>query len=409
MRPDGTVVIAGAGQGDFQTAASLRDGGHAGPVVFIGDETGLPYQRPPLSKGFLQGNTAGTELRGRSFYERRGIELRHGRAAAIDRAARRVRLADGSTLAYDHLVLATGARNRTPPISGTALDGLLQLRTRAEAERLRARLSAVSQVSVIGAGFIGMEVAAAAVKAGATVTVVEPLGRPMARSLSAVTSAYVAELHRSHGARLLLGSSAVRLHGGRDGAVEGVELDDSSRVRADLVIAGVGVAPATELAADAGLKVGDGIRVDAFLTTSDPDVSALGDCADFPSVHAGAAIRLESVQNAVDQARCVAARLTGTPAPYEALPWFWTEQFSAKLQIAGLGRDHDRTTVLGAPATDAFSVLRFKNGRLTCVESVNAPGDHIAARRVLASGNTPCPGEAAEDGFSLRDWAAHAT
>lgn len=405
MRPDGTVVIVGAGQGGFQAAVSLRERGHTGPVVLIGDEPGLPYQRPPLSKGFLLREEGTTELRARSFYERRRIELRHARVTAIDRPARQVRFADGNALAYDHLVLATGARNRVPPIPGTGLDGIGQLRTRGDAERLRAGLSAVSRVAVIGAGFIGLEVAAAAVKTGAAVTVVESLDRPMARSVSAVLSAHIAGLHRSYGTELLLGRSVVRLHGTRDGTVEGAELDDGGFVRADLVVVGVGVSPATELAADAGIDVGDGIRVDEFLRTCDPDISAIGDCAEFPGARTGARIRLESVQNAVDQARCVAARLTGAPTPYTALPWFWTEQFSTRLQIAGLGQGHDRTAVLGDPATGSFSVLLFQGDHLLSVESVNAPADHIAARRVLASGTTPGPDEAAVEGFSLRDWA----
>ncbi|MEU0938532.1 FAD-dependent oxidoreductase [Embleya sp. NPDC005971] len=405
MKPDATVVIAGAGQGGFQVAASLRERGHVGPVVLIGDEPGLPYQRPPLSKNFLLQPRTQIELRPHSFYERRHIELRHARVAAIDRSTRRVRLTDGHTLAYDHLVLATGARNRTPPIEGVTLDGIVQVRTRDDAEHLRARLPATSRLAIIGAGFIGMEVAAAGAKAGTETTVIEALHRPMARAVSPVTSTHVADLHRAQGTRLCLGRTVVRLDGDHTGAVTGVLLHDGRLVPADLVVVGVGVTPAVELATDAGLDVGDGIRVDAYLSTSDPHISAVGDCAEFPNTHTGTRTRLESIQNAVDQARCVAARLTGTPAPYTAVPWFWTEQFSTKLQIAGLGQGHEDSTVLGDPAGGSFSVLLFKGGLLAGVESVNAPADHTAARRILAFGRPLRRAETTADGFSLPQWA----
>ncbi|MGC0422731.1 NAD(P)/FAD-dependent oxidoreductase [Embleya sp. AB8] len=405
MKPDATVVIVGAGQGGFQVAASLRERGHAGPVVLVGDEPGLPYQRPPLSKNFLLHAETQTELRPRSFYERRDIQLRHARVDSIDRFGRRVRLADGHTLAYDHLVLATGARNRTPPVEGITLDGVVQVRTRDDAQRLRARLSAATHLAIVGAGFIGMEVAAAGAKRGIATTVVEALHRPMARSVSVATSTHIADLHRAQGTTLRMGRTVVRLDGDGTGAVTGVRLHDGTLVPADLVVVGVGVAPAVELATDAGIDVGDGIRVDAQLSTSDPHISAIGDCADFPNTHTGTRTRLESIQNAVDQARCLAARLTGTPAPYTAVPWFWTEQFSTKLQIAGIGQGHDDSTVLGDPATGSFSTLLFKDDLLTAVESVNTPADHTAARRILASDRPLHREETAADGFSLNQWA----
>ncbi|MFE7659485.1 NAD(P)/FAD-dependent oxidoreductase [Streptomyces celluloflavus] len=405
MKPGATVVIAGAGQGGFQVATSLRERGHAGPVILIGDEPGLPYQRPPLSKSFLLHPETQIELRPHSFYERRHIALRHTRVASINRSTRRVHLTDGNTLAYDHLVLATGARNRIPPIEGITLDGIVQLRTQDDAARLRTRLPTASHLAIIGAGFIGMEVAAAAAKTGITTTVIEALHRPMARAVSIATSTHVADLHRAQGTTLCLGRTVIRLDGDHTGAVTGVRLHDGSIVPADLVVVGVGVAPAVELAADAGIDVGDGIRVDAFLSTSDPHISAIGDCAEFPNSHTGTRTRLESIQNAVDQARCLAARLTGTPTAYTAVPWFWTEQFSTKLQIAGLGQGHDESTVLGDPATGSFSVLLFKDGLLAGVESVNAPADHIAARRLLAFGKPLRREETAADGFSLPQWA----
>ncbi|WP_410621818.1 NAD(P)/FAD-dependent oxidoreductase [Amycolatopsis sp. cmx-8-4] len=394
-----TVLVVGAGQSGFQAAASLRDRGFDGRVVLVGDEPGVPYQRPPLSKAYLAG-TAGLEqlhLRGEDFFAEKGIELVDARVKSIDRAANRVHFDDDEELAYDHLVLATGARNRALPVPGADLPGVLALRTRDDADRLRASLSEARDVVVVGGGFIGLEFAS---HAGRPVTVVEAQDRLLNRVASPEISAYFASLHREAGHTVLLGQGVSALHG--DSRVREVELSDGTRLPADLVVIAVGVVPETALAEAAGLDIANGVVVDAHLRTSDPRIFAIGDCANFPCVQSGAATRLESVQNAVDQARCVAAALTGTEEPYASLPWFWTDQSGAKLQIAGILDRADRTVVAGDREAGKFSVLSFSGDVLIAVESVNRPADHIAARRLFAADPHPAYADLEASGFDLK-------
>ncbi len=402
MPPTPTVLIVGAGQAGFQAAASLREREFPGRIVLVGDEPGLPYQRPPLSKDFLLGTAADRlALRPAGFYRRQDIELRHGTASRIDRPRRRVVFDSGEEEPYDHLVLATGARNRVLDLPGTDLAGVHHLRTRADAEQLRTALGSAGDVVAVGAGFIGLEVASAARKLGRRAAVVDPLDRPMARSLSRVTSEHFARLHTTHGTALHLRRHCRALHG--DDRVTAVELADGSVLRADLVVIGAGVEPNTGLAADARLPVGDGILVDEFLRTEDPAVFAIGDCARFPAGRPDRLTRLESVQNAADQARCVAATITGTPQPYRAVPWFWSHQHGARLQIAGLSAGYDTAVPLGDPGSASFSVLLFREGSLVCVESVNRPTDHMSARRILAAATGDLtPSVARQHGFDLR-------
>ncbi|MFD0417386.1 NAD(P)/FAD-dependent oxidoreductase [Streptomyces sp. NPDC127108] len=335
-----SVVIVGAGQGGYQTAASLRERGYRGRVTLISAEDTLPYERPPLSKAHLKatGQAQGDEqlwLRPATYYVRQSIDLVGGTVTGIDPAARTVRLGDGSRYDYGHLVLATGARPRTLDVPGAGLRGVHTLRTARDAAALRASLAAAQYAVVVGAGFLGLECAAAARESGRAVTVVEALDRPLARALSARTAEHFTRLHRREGTRLLFGERVVALRGDRNGNVASVELADGRRLPADLVVIGVGVTPRTELAEAAGLPVGDGVTVDARLLTGDPCISAIGDCAAFPQVRSGKRLRLESVQNAVGHARLVAERLTGAPrAHYEELPWFWSDQFGTTVQIA---------------------------------------------------------------------------
>ena len=399
------VVIVGAGQAGFQLAASLRDKGHAGRVVLVGDEPGVPYQRPPLSKAYLSGSLPGERLalRPQAFYDKHGIELVSGRVVAIDRDRHRVALADERELEYGHLVLATGTRNRELPVPGSKLDGVLGLRTRADADALRERLDRARNVVVIGGGFIGLEFAASTAKLGLSVTVLEAADRLMRRAVSPAVSRHYRDLHERQGTRVLLDGSVVGLHG--DHEVRGVELADGTVLPADLVVVGIGVVPNTELAADAGLAVDDGIVVDEHMSTSAPDISAVGDCAVYPSKHFGGPLRLESVQNAVDHARCLAARLTGVAEPYASVPWFWSNQFDARLQIAGLATGHDEAVVHGDPGKGSFSVFCFRAGQLVCVESVNRTADHMAARKLLAAGRTLDRAELVPD-FDFRQHVA---
>jgi 3-phenylpropionate/trans-cinnamate dioxygenase ferredoxin reductase subunit len=407
--PEHRVVIVGAGHAGFQLAASLRQHGFDGHIALIGDEKVLPYQRPPLSKDYLAGKIGFDLLlmRPEAFYRDHRIEFLPGaRVAAIDRAARRVEFATGGRLAYDHLVLATGARNRVPPLPGIDLDGVCWLRSLAETDELRDRLAAAEHVVVIGAGFIGLEFAAIARAQGKPVHIIELTDRVMGRVASVPVSHFFAAAHRRAGVEFGFGAQAVRIAGSL-GRVEHVELAGGERLKADLVVVSIGVVPNAELAAEAGLAAANGIVVDAHLATTDPAVSAIGDCAAFPCVHAGGLpSRLESVQNAADHARCVADGILGKPHAYDALPWFWSEQGELRLQIAGLTAGHDHTVLRGKPESGAFSAFCYKAGALIGIESVNRPADHAQARRLLASGRQVSPDEAADDSFDLRAAAA---
>ena len=398
------VVIVGAGQAGFQTAASLRKEGYDGRVTLLGDEPGLPYQRPPLSKEYMtrDASVEKVRLRPEAFYEKQRIDLRPGeRLERIDRAGRRVELASGSCLDYEHLVLALGARARPLPVPGADLAGVHLLRTLTDAEALRVALDDAEQVVVIGGGFIGLEFAAAARTRGAGVTLVELLDRPMARVVSPEISRYFTRRHAEAGAEVLLQTGVEALEG-RGGRVAAVRTAGGRRLPADLVVVGVGIVPNTRPADAAGLAVEGGIVVNEYLTTGDPWVSAIGDCAAYPSRHAGERVRLESVQNAVDHGRCVAARLAGKPAPYTSVPWFWSDQHGCKLQIAGLTAGREQAVTRGDIEAGAFSVFCFERERLVGVESVNRPADHMAARRLLAGEPAITPEQAADPSFDVK-------
>lgn len=396
------VVVVGAGQAGFQLAASLREAGYADPVTLIGDEADLPYQRPPLSKAYLAGRTdaAGLELRPAAYFSDHHIRHRPSlRVASIDRPGRRLLCAGGEAVAYDHLVLATGARNRVLPVPGADRPGVFQLRGRADADALKAALGEARAVAIVGAGFIGLEFAGICAARGLAVTVIEAADRPMARAVSTDTGAFFVHAHGAAGIRFVFGSGVVAVAGAE--RAEAVRLSDGTDIAADLVLVGIGVVPNQELAEAAGLAVGDGILVDAFLATDDPAVSAIGDCARAPSRFAdGAPVRIESVQNALDQGRCLAARLAGRPAAYDAVPWFWSDQGPHKLQIAGLATPSDLAVARPLPA--GLCVFRFRDGRLSAVETVDRPGDHMAARRILAQGRALSPEDAADPGHDLK-------
>ena len=405
--PNSVVAILGAGQAGFQTAASLRDSGFEGRVVLFGDEPVLPYQRPPLSKSYLAGQSGVEDLwlRPAEFYARQEIDLVSGDPVmAIDPGRRRFRLASGIEFSWDHLVLATGARCRALSIPGAELDGVVTLRTLADADGLRGRLNEASEVVVVGAGFIGLEFASVALACGAYVHVIEITHHPMGRVVSAPISRFFTEAHRLWGAEVALGTGVTRILGNA-GRVSGVETSDGRRISADLVLICIGVVPNAELARGAGLEFDNGIVVDEYLTTRDPSISAIGDCASFPTPFAIARVRLESVQNAVDQARNVADRLTGQPAPYQKVPWFWSDQGDLKLQIAGITTGHDRSVLRGNPGDRNFSVFCFRMGRLIGVESVNRTADHVVARRLLVGDSELAPDQAADEAYDLR---AHA-
>lgn len=402
-----TIVIVGAGQAGYQVAASLRQEGFDGAITLVGDEPGVPYQRPPLSKAYLLGKVGVAALRFRppEYFDEHRIARIQGSVAAIDRDHRQLLLTSGEKLSYEHLVLATGARNRVPSVPGMELDGVFGLRSLADADGLSQRLGHAKRAVVIGAGFIGLEFAAVAAARGISVDVLELGTRPMARAVSTVTSRVFDQTHASWGVRIHYGQSLAAILGA-DGHVTGVQLASGEALPADLVVYGIGVLPNAELASEAGLAVNNGIVVDTQLLTSDPAISAIGDVVSFPSPWAQQPIRLESVQNAVDQAKTVAARLMGKPASYTALPWFWTDQGELKLQIAGLSDGHDETVVLGSVEQRQISVLCFRAGRLVAVESCNRPADHMAARKLIARHTPLSAAEASAEGFELKAFEA---
>ncbi|MDY0748131.1 FAD-dependent oxidoreductase [Paucibacter sp. R3-3] len=402
-----SVVIVGGGQAGFQTAASLRQEGFAGRVTIVGDEPGVPYQRPPLSKAYLLGKIGAHAIRFRQpeYFEEHRIERLHDSVTCIDRASRHVELASGTMIPYDHLVLATGARNRVPELPGIELDGVIGLRTLADADALSPRIASIRHAVVIGAGFIGLEFAAVAAAKGVAVHVIELGERPMARAISRPMSDLFTAGHASWGVQIDF-KQKVRRIVGNEGKVSSVELEDGRVIAADLVVYGIGVLPNAELAAAAGLSVSNGICVDELLLTSDPDISAIGDAASFTSCHAVKPVRLESVQNAVDQGKAVAARLMGKPAPYTALPWFWTDQGALRLQIAGLAEGHDETVQVGTADGHQLAVLCFRQGRLIAVETANRTADHMAARKLLTRNTPLTPAQAREPGFELKAYEA---
>lgn len=398
------IAVVGAGQGGYQIAASLREQGYQEPITLIGEDPDLPYQRPPLSKAYLLGDTSKDRvlLRQASFYEKQNINLALGvRVTALDRHARRIMLAAGSALAYDHLVLATGARNRALPVEGADLDGVFYLRTLKEADAIGARLAAAQDIVIVGAGFIGLELAAVASKYGKSVSVVEAMSRCMGRAVSSIAAQFYLDAHKGWGVQFLLDSKLERIHGAQ-GRVVGVSTADGRKLPADLVLVGIGIIPNSEIAQSGGLTVANGISVDAELLTGDPTISAIGDCASFPSLRNGGLLRLESVQNAIDQAKCVANRLTGRKHAYDSVPWFWSDQRDLKLQMVGLTNGCDRTVIRGNPAERAFSVFCFRGDALLGIESVNRPADHMFGRRLLGRGGTITPEQAADPDFDLK-------
>jgi 3-phenylpropionate/trans-cinnamate dioxygenase ferredoxin reductase component len=397
------IVIVGSGHAGVELAAALRHRGFDGLVTIVGDELDLPYQRPPLSKEFLKtSDDPGLPLKGEAFFPANNITLRLGvRAERIDRKNRHIELSDGTRLSYDHLALATGARNRIPPIPGLDRQAILELRTLKDARALNERLAALRHATIIGGGFIGLEVAGLLRARGIDVDLVEATPVLMGRVLSSPMSAYFRSFHEQLGTKLHFETLVQNVrHGGSD--IE-VRLSDSQVLRTDAVLVAAGIVPNAELAMESGLSVDNGILVDERLVTGDPAISAMGDCAAYPNVYTGGMARLESVQNAVDQARCIAARLTGEVKAYDGLPWFWSNQGSARLQIAGLSNGHDDAVLRGDPDSGKFSMFLYRGDRLIAVESINSAADHMLARRLLAAHVSVPKATAAASATNLKD------
>lgn len=402
---DAGILIIGAGQAGYQLAVSLRDAGYEKRVVLIGDEPDLPYQRPPLSKAFQSGDCEAEHVtfQKESFYEGLDIELMLGvRVLHIDSERHHIATGDGRRIEYEHLVLATGARNRLLPGWDSATSGLMTLRTLHDARGLREALNRSKRAVIVGAGFLGLEFAAVAAKRGVSVSVIEASSNLMSRAVSAPVADAFREHHESLGTTFILGSGVKRICT-EAGRVIGVETTDGALHEADLVVVSIGVIPNVELAKDAGLEIANGIVVNLNLATSDPSISALGDCAAFPSRFAFGNCRIESVQNAVDQARYLAQRLTGHTHGFEAVPWFWSDQGGVKLQIAGVAMSRaDEIVLRGDRPGLKFSAYGFSKGHLVAVESVNRPADHMAARKLLAADAPVTPAQAADAQFDLK-------
>lgn len=381
------VVIVGAGHAGGTLAGLLRQHGWSGPITLVGEEVRPPYQRPPLSKGLMLGKVTPEELqlKPEGFYAQRQIDLVTGRKAVrVDRAQRLVLLHDAPALPYDHLVLATGARLRPLDVPGAGLSGVMSLRTADDALRIRALIRPGVRVVIVGGGYIGLEAAASARTLGAEVCVVEREDRLMARVASRELSAFVAGYARARGVGIEL-TSTVAGFSGEAGRVRSVELADGRSLPCDLALVGIGVLAEQELASQAGLVCQDGIVVGADALTSDPAISAIGDCTRRPSPLFDRTIRLESVHNAVEQAKQVATRLCGKTQPATEAPWTWSDQFDLRLQVAGVISADDTAVVRGDPANAAFAIFHFApDGRLRAVEAVNAPMDFAFGRMAIS-------------------------
>lgn len=382
------IVIIGGGNAGMQVADSLRKGGHIGTIDILCEENHLPYQRPPLSKKFLEGalEEKRLHLRPATYYETKNITLHLGTTAtSIDRAQKQVKTSTGGVLAYDKLVLATGARVRVMPKT-TPEQGLLYIRTIDDVGLLKTKIDgeASKKVVMIGGGFIGLETAATLRTLGHEVTVIEAMPHIMPGLVAPVLSTYFKEQHTAHGVTII-DSSPVRSVFGSAGDYT-LELASGKRVSAEIVIVGIGVIPNSELAEDAYLTMERGILVDAQARTSDPCIYAAGDCANGMHMRFGTHTRLESVQNAADQSAIVAKSILGESVSYDALPWFWSDQYDMKLQMAGLSRGHTDYVVRGDMASGKFSICYFKDSTLIAVDSLNAVPDHMAARRLLTAG-----------------------
>lgn len=393
------VLIIGAGHAGGTAAALLRQYGHEGPIVLAGEEAAAPYQRPPLSKAWLKGE-AGLDdllLRPESFYVEQAIDLRLGvTATAIDASARTVAFADGTTETYDVLVLATGSTARRLPVPGGDDPGLLELRTLKDAERLKAVLGPGRRLAVVGGGYVGLEAAASARALGADAVVIERMDRVLARVASRTLSDFFTALHRGHGVEILTSAEAQSLETrSLDGGA--VRLADGGTIQADAILVGIGAQSCDGLAATAGLACDNGVVVDEQARTSDPAIFAIGDVTNRPvPVHDGARHRLESVPNALEQAKQAAAAIVGRPAPPPEVPWFWSDQYDVKLQIAGLPFGADRQVVRGDPTAPGFAVFHLQGRRLLCVEAVNAPAEFMGGRLLIGKA-TPVDAEKLAD------------
>lgn len=407
---DARVVIVGAGHAGGSAAALLRQYGHRGPVVLIGEEAAVPYQRPPLSKAYLKGEVdlESLKLRADAFYPEHDIALKPGAAVErIDREARRVVLRDGAAEPYDVLILATGSTARTLKVPGGELAGLHHLRSLPDAEGLKAVLRDGKRLAIVGGGYIGLEVAASARSLGAEAVVIEREARVLARVASHELSDFFTGYHRGRGVEFRLGREVAALESDGSGSVNGVRLDDGETLACNAVLVGVGGLACDDLARSAGLHCDAGVVVDAAARTSDPHIFAIGDMTRRPMpLYGGRMFRLESVPNALEQAKQAACAIVGRPPPAPEVPWFWSDQYELKLQIAGVPFDAAAKVLRGAPETHSFAVFHLKDDVVVAVEAVNAPAEFMGGKQLILSGRPVSPERLADRGVSMKQVAA---
>jgi len=401
-------VIVGAGQVAAQTLDSLRRGGHTGQVTIIGDEAEIPYQRPPLSKKFLAGELAVERLyvKPAAFYAHPNTDLRLGmRVEQLDISRKIVTLSDGDELQYERLLLATGTTPRRIAVPGSELGGVHYLRTVTDVDRIRAELPLVEHVVVIGGGYIGLEVAATCRQLGKKVTVLEMADRVMNRVVAPEISTFYAEAHAKQGVHIHTQALVSAIHAStkNPARVAAVETLSGQSFPADLVVVGIGVLPVTSLAAHAGIACDNGIAVDEYCRTSDPDVFAAGDCANHPSLRYGRRVRLESVDNAFEQAKTAAANMLGGSLVHDRIPWFWSDQFDLKLLIVGLTFDYDRAILRGDPTSNSFSCCYLRGQELLAMDCINSPKDYMAAKKLIQDRQHCDLGRLADSAIGLKD------
>ena len=407
-----TLLVIGAGHAGVELAFAARQQGWTGAIVLLGEEPHLPYHRPPLSKAFLCGtaDASSLALRQATAYENARIELRLGtHVRAIDRTAHQVLLDDGSALAYTKLALCTGGRARAldvPGMEGGAPRNLYSLRTQADALAIAGSVREGARVVIIGAGYVGLEVAASARKLGAAVTVLESQPRVLARVTGVALSGFYESVHREAGVDVRTNASVAAIERNACGAVSAVVCGDGERLLADVVIVGVGMQANTALAEAAGLRVEGGIVVDEHSVSSDPDIVAAGDCTVHDSALYGRRVRLESVPNALEQARAAAGGLCGKPRPNHAVPWFWSDQYDLKLQMTGLADGHDACVVRGSFVDHSFCAFYLREGRVIAVDAVNRPADFMLAKKAVAAGASANANALADTGIPLKDLLA---
>ena len=398
-----TYVIVGAGQAGGETAAELRKLGFDGRIIIVGEESHVPYKRPPLSKAYLAGTVTdeGLYVMQTANLEKNRIEFRGNlRVEKIDRANKQLKLSDGSTLAYDKLALTTGGRARMLTTPGADRPNVFGLRTIADVKNIRELCKPGQKVAIVGGGFIGLEVAAVAIKLGLKVTVLEGLPRVLARVTVPEISTFFERIHREAGVDLRTGVQITAFEGSPN--VTHVLLGDGTRIETDLVIAGIGINPNSELAQEAGLAVDNGITVDEFTHTSDPDIVAAGDCTNHPSEFLGRRVRLESVQNAMEQARAAARAMFGKPESYKMVPWFWSDQYDLKLQMVGISTGADTVVIRGDLNGRNFAAFHLKEGRLIAADTVSRPQDFMLAKKMVATGIALDPAQLADESVPLK-------